>query len=151
LGKPKLRELVVATVVMAFLFGLVLGQLRQPFVKRVGNYGQVITVGCEVYWEDLVTLVDVIDWGVLGYNDTRVFTVYVSCLNNEDSILTVTTNNWVPLEAGTSLVFMAQPNFTVIQPTEILSVDLSIYVPTTKPITNFTDYSFDIIFSATSQ
>lgn len=142
----KLRNLIISTFYIVFLSGFIIGQ-QQLSTRTVGNYGQVVTVGCEVYWNtNLTNPVSVIDWGTLGYNDTRNFTVYVDSLSNVNSTLTVIAQNWVPVDAEV-LVFSIQPNLTVIEPDEILPVQTSLHVSPLIPITNFSTFSFDIMFS----
>jgi len=146
MNKSKLLNLLISTVFAVFLLGFIIGQ-QQLAIKRVGNYGQVITIGCEVYWDiEQTNVTSIIHWGTLGYNDTKSYVVYVDSLNNVNATLIVTTQNWVPMDA-TVLVFSAQPNLTVIQPNEILPVQISLHVLPTIPITNFTDFSFEIVFS----
>lgn len=140
-----MKQLAVAIILAAFLaIGLVSGILLDRHV--ISTSGNVQTVGIEVYWEqNCTTEVTQIDWGILEPGSLENVTVYA---RNEGSLrinLTLTTENWQPIQAPQYLNLTWDYSNQVIEPGRIQKIVLTLSVAEEVPGTG--DFSFLIVIT----
>jgi len=98
------KILVAATAgLLAYAFLLsFLGPVVSSLVtnKTLGNSGSVKAIGVAVYWNsDGTNPVTSFNWGMLDPNSTKTQTCYIKNEGNSVLTLSMTTSNWVPLNA----------------------------------------------------
>jgi len=109
--------------------------------------GGIKTIGIEAYEDSNCTIkILQIDWGLLSPGESKNFTIYLKNEGNIGVILSLTTDNWNPIEASNYIVLTWNyTNGTIISPNEVIALILTLTVDST--ITDIASFSFDIIIT----
>jgi len=91
--------------ILAFLIGVVstlfvVTALFQANVQ-IRSVAAIKTVGVAAYWDPAFTVPVVnVDWGIIEPGDTKNASCYIVNTSNVPVILTLTTDNWMPMNAS---------------------------------------------------
>lgn len=144
MDKPKILELSFI-LCMVLLVTVTFATYLQFYT--VNAEGRVVGIRLELY-EDVnaTTLLTSIDWGFIDPNETKSHTCYVRSKSNVPVYLTLTTENWNPINASDYIVLSWDYDNTTLQPDEIHEVTFSLYVA--SGISGIDTFSFDIVATA---
>ena len=136
--------LVLIVVSVALVIGV---WALQSGMFRIRNHATVKTVGVEVYWDSALTQpVTEIDWGYLEPGENKTVRIYIKSISNVPSMLAMRTENWQPPEAEGYIGLSWSYNGIVLNPNDVLPVDLTLSV--SPEISGVTNFSFDIVITA---
>jgi len=142
-----LKSIVIIAGIIATLVasaGLVFGLLTNTI--NVSNTGVVATVGIGVYTTQQCTAnLTEIDWGTVYPGSNYGRTGYVRNDGNANITLTMTTTNWSPTGAATTIGVGWNYDGSVISPGQVLAVTWTLSVP--SDVSGIQDFSFDIMVS----
>jgi hypothetical protein len=139
-----------AAILIAALFTLALAAyaILQSSV-RINNQGTVKALGVGVYWDSNCTNpVSLINWGTVEPGSTNNVTVYVRNEGNTAANISMTTENWNPLNAPNYLTLNWNYNGQQLNPSETVQITLSLNV--SSSVQGIENFSFDIIISINS-
>lgn len=113
----------------------------------VNAEGRVVGIRLELY-EDLnaTTLLTRIDWGFIDPDETKSYTCYLKSKSNVPVYLTLTTENWNPINVSDYFVLSWDYDNATLQPNEIHEVTFNLYVA--SDISGIDTFSFDIVATA---
>ncbi len=114
----------------------------------VGSHGKVKTIGVAAFSNAACTVpLTQIDWGVLepGQSVSNIF--WLKSTGNIQSTLSMSTSNYVPIGAQQFLTTNWNSTGIVIQPSQVIAVNVTLTVSDT--IVGITDFSYDIVISST--
>ena len=125
------------------------------FLSLVGFYvgpstgvSAVEAVSVGVYWDlDCTSPVESIDWGSLSPGSSTMASVFVRNEADADVRLSLNTTGWKPTHASEDIFLDWNYTRGPLRPEDAAHTTLSLYV--SPRITNVTDFSFDIVISAT--
>ena len=138
---------VLVGLVLAFLLGavsalFVVTAVYQASVQ-ISSVAAIKTVGVAVYWDPAFTVpVNSISWGMLEPDETKNVSCYIVNTSNVPIILTLTTSNWTPLNAGNYVSLTWNYDGQQIPVGNAVPVTLSLHVH--SAITGIASFSFDI-------
>lgn len=115
---------------------------------KVEARGRIVGVRVSV-WQDINATVplEYLDWGMIEPNETKDHSCYVKSESNVPVNLTLTTENWTPLNGSDFLTLSWDYNETLLYPDEVRSIALSLYVH--PDVGGIDEFSFDIIVTGT--
>jgi hypothetical protein len=120
-----------------------------PSETTVSNAGALKAIGIGVYWDTgLTSKASTPDWGLLQPGAQKSFTVYVHNEGNSPVTLSLSTFNWTPSTASSYLALTWNYNGQTISPGTQMQVTLTLTV--SSSITGISNFSFDIIITASS-
>lgn len=134
----------IVTSLTIFASHIIRGQFfSQTLINSQGTV-KVIDVG--VYWDNnCSSAVSSISWGNLDPGSTKNVTVFIRNEGNEVTNLSLTTENWNPLNATNFIALYWDYDDRALNSYDIVQVTLTLGVsPETEGITSF---SFDIILA----
>ncbi len=132
-----------ATIIVAAIVVLVA-------TYTIHTTGKIKGIGVTVSWDPAGTQpCTAIDWGVLGPGDLAGVTVYIKNVKNTNATLSIARNNTQPSEFLTYSTLSWNYSGQVLHPTETICTQLTLLV--NPNISNITQFSFDIIITATEQ
>jgi len=106
------------------------------------------TIGVKAYLDSGGSQeVSSINWGTLEPGSTKNFTLYIKNEGNVNITLSLSTENWSPSSASNYMSLSWSYNGAVIKPGQIVQVTLSLQV--SSSISGVTNFSFDIVITAT--
>jgi len=108
----------------------------------------VDAVSVGVYWDyDCTCLVESINWGSLSPGSSTMVSLFFRNEVDADVRLSLNTTGWKPTHASEDLALDWNYTRGLLRPGELVHTTLSLSV--SPRITNVTDFSFDIVISAT--
>jgi hypothetical protein len=87
-----------------------------------------------------------LDWGVLSPGQSKSLGVLVNNIGSLDAVLSVKTQNWLPLEAEQFLNLTWDQEGAILQARQTVAAVVSLNV--SPKIWNITDFSFEIVINA---
>jgi len=134
--------LVVALIGVATAASIGLTQRRIP--SRGTIYIKVL--GVEAYWDpECTSTVTEIDWGVLEPSDSVSKVIYVRNTGNAAVVLSMTTENWSPTEAGTYITVTWDAEGSTLDVNATLMITITLNV--SADITGFSEFHVDIVIT----
>jgi len=112
----------------------------------IKNQGNISTVGC-VALDDYGNPITNIDWGTLEPNSWVDKVVYVQNNGTVNIVLGLATENWNPAAAEGFLTLTWNYTGQILNPDQKIPLLLTLQV--SQSISGITDFSFDIIITAT--
>jgi hypothetical protein len=132
-------------VVMVLALMLAVFGLLQSSV-RIGGRGTVKVVGVGVFWDGSCTdPVSAIDWGMVEPGSVNNVTVYVRNEGNVASNISLTVENWNPLNASDYFILTWDYDCEQLNPREVAQTTLTLSV--SQSVHGIESFSFDIVFS----
>jgi len=128
------------TLVMCILlFSIIYIEAVRHWTK-IKSTGNIVTLGvkCDTA---------IIYWGTLEPNTITTYTIHVWLTSNVNATLLLNTTNWVPQNASTFMALTWNYTGKILEPDEIATIVLQLYVAPDISIT-ITTFSFDMIISA---
>jgi len=140
----RVRIILVAIVVGSFLFIISASILAQVlYTTTFSTYGNVITAGVGVYWDDECTNpVDSINWASVEPGGVKDRACYIRNEGNSAKVLSFETSNWNPSSAQNYMTLSWNYGGQFINPNDVVKVRFTLSV--SNSITGITRYSFDI-------
>jgi len=136
----------VVYILSLCLIGQVISALQSN--ETISNVGAVKAIGVGVYWDQTCTnTVTSIDWGTIEPGSTLNKTCYIRNESNSASTLALQTSNWNPSNAEDYISLSWDYGGQSMDPDEVVQVTFTLSV--SSIIQNITNFSFDIIVSAT--
>ena len=118
-------------------------------LQAAGGGGSTSTELVKVYWESsCVNVVSSINWGTLNPGQSKNVAVYVKNFETSPVTLALSTGNWNPASTEQYMTLTWDYGNQTIQAGEVLKVTLTLTV--SPSITSITDFSFEIVVTATS-
>jgi len=132
-------------LIVCITFGVAMMRLVEYSFTHVTNSGAIKTVGVSTWRDSSATNpLTHINWGVVEPNETVDFTGYIKSESNTVANLSMYTDNWVPLNASTYLNCTWNIEGAMINPNEILQMNLTLAVA--PNITGITTFGFEVWF-----
>lgn len=111
-----------------------------------GNPSGVRTVNITVYWDSRCTnATNTIAWGMIEPNSTLTKTIYLKNSGNSQGALNMTCNGWNPSGSGSYLNLTWNKEGVSLAPNAVVPAVLTLKV--SKGVSNFTNFSFDIVIA----
>jgi len=152
LGNEASKKALMAILVAATLAGVIIaspaifGLLTKT--ATVGGTGVVKSVGVGVYSDSNCTSpVSSINWGTAEPGTSVNKTVYIRDEGNAPITMSMQTQNWSPANASSYITLSWNYAGGSIQPGQVVTVTLTLSV--SAGISGITNYSFDILITAT--
>lgn len=144
------RKLIIAGVI-ALLIGLVAASSVYAYTvyqASIHTTGTIEAYGVKVYSDSEGTVeVTNVNWGLLAPGESKDMTLYIKDTGNTPITLNIWTQNWLPLNAQTSLTFTTDyPTGTVINPNALLAVKMTLKAD--PLISGITDFSYTVVITA---
>lgn len=115
----------------------------------ITNTGLVYARGVIVYWEsNCINEVTAIDWGLLSPGEIGYKDVYIKSISTFPVTLNISSNDWIPPEAETSIFFSTDYLGGSLNSQTVLKV--TFYLEIDSAIQDITDFVFDIWVMAES-
>jgi len=141
------KQILALLLIVVGLVSLAYAVTKTLIIHNIGN---VYTVGVEAYWDaEKTNRVTDINWGSLYPGNSSTKTLWLYNPGTANVSITKTTNNWNPPEAQNYITLNWNPDVKTLLSGECLQVNLTLTIDTAIADTNITDYSFDIVISAT--
>lgn len=141
--KRKWKVAIVLGIVLCLTFGLIYA-LTQSWIKIPGK-GKVKKIGVEAYWDsELTQIIDLIDWGLIGPNESLTKDIYVQNLGNVNASLSFFVNNWNPINASNYLTISWNGTGILLEPMQAKLVTLKLSATKDLNAEIFPSFSFDI-------
>lgn len=114
------------------------------FTLRIPSVAQVKTVGLDVFEDANLTIPLLsIDWGMVGPGQNVTVPIYVQSTSTMPVSLSLSEENWVPLNATIWIGLSWDYNGSLLQPND--SVPLVLTLTVSENVTSITSFSFDIV------
>jgi hypothetical protein len=95
----------------------------------ISNAVTITSIGLEVYKDVNCTQpLSRIEWGSLEPNETASYVCYVKSVSNVNLTLTLTTENWNPVNSSKYLTLSWNYDNSTLQPNEVLEVTFDLHV-----------------------
>lgn len=147
--RRKVIAMLVALIIVAsslLLFNSIFGQM--VFRTAFRSHGKVKAFGVGIYWDNNCGIpVSSLDWGLIEPGLASNLTFYIRNEGNYPLTLFLSAENWNPEDASNYLTLKWDYNGQTIIPNETVKVTLSLVA--SPGIEGITDFSFDVIISAT--
>jgi hypothetical protein len=115
----------------------------------IGNVGSITTIGVTLYWDlECTNEISSIDWGITDAGSSVNNTVYIKNIGNKAATLSMNTSDWQPPEAFEDISLDWGYGDQSLDPNAVLEVTLTLSI--SPSISNITNFSFNIIFIASS-
>ncbi len=145
--KLRSKSALIAAVSLAILGGLTVSGLL-TVSRTLTSSGTVKAINVEVYWDNLCTsIVNSVDWSTPEPGEAVNQTVYVKNSGSAPLTVSMTTSNWIPVEAASYITLTWDREGASIDPDQVLQALLTLTVSDT--ITGITDFSFSIVIEGT--
>jgi hypothetical protein len=133
--------MMLVTVLIGIATAASIGLTQRRIPSRGTVYVKVL--GVEVYWDlECMSMVTEIDWGVLEPSDVATKTLYIKNTGNAFITLSLTTENWTPVEAGTYITVTWDVEGSTLDVDAIMAFSITLSVST--EISGISDFSVDI-------
>ena len=133
------------TLIVFVAVGLVLGYILSNFysARGYGVHGQITAINVSIY-KDSLTLQQLteIDWGTLDPGEANTTTFYIKSTSNTPITLTYEISDWQPPAAQTYLTLSWDYAGTIIQPSAIQQVKMTLHV--SSAVTGIQAFAFNI-------
>ncbi|MCK4481612.1 hypothetical protein KAU55_00185 [Candidatus Bathyarchaeota archaeon] len=117
---------------------------------RIPSVGKIRAIGVEVYSDANCTVpLEFVDWGMLDPGDLAGFTCYIRNSRNVNFTLTIAAFNWTPPEAGDYLFLDWNYSGVVLEPLDVLPVQVTLMVSPDIGDSGVTSFSMDMYILAT--
>ena len=137
----------IVAALLAIFSGLTVSGLLTTS-RTLTSYGSVKSINVEVYWDASCTeVVGSVDWSTPEPGEAVNQTVYVKNSGSAPLIVSMTTSNWIPVEAASYITLTWDREGASIDPDQVLQALLTLSVSDT--ITGITDFSFSIVIEGT--
>ncbi len=137
----------IFAVSLAILSGLAVSGLL-TVSRTLTSSGTVKAINVEVYWDSLCTsVVNSVDWSTPEPGEAVYQTVYVKNSGSAPLNVSMTTSNWIPVEAASYITLTWDSESASIDPDQVLQALLTLSVSDT--ITGITDFGFSIVIEGT--
>ncbi len=116
--------------------------------RRIPSRGTVYVkvLGVEAYWDpECTSAVTEIDWGVLEPSDIATKLIYVRNTGNAAVVLSLTTENWAPTNAGTYIAVTWDAEGATLDVGTTLAARITLSV--SAEISGISDFSVDIVIA----
>jgi hypothetical protein len=144
-GKDMVKLLAFVLLIVALTLTLAVFGLLQSSV-RIGGHGAVKVVGVGVFWDSNCTNpVSVIDWGMVEPGSINNVTVYVRNEGNAASNISLTVENWNPINASDYFILTWNCEGEQLDPREVVQATLTLSV--SQSVHGIESFSFDMVFS----
>jgi len=141
-----LKYLAIILLVVGFTAGFVTGFLMKTHL--IYGKGRVVIMNLDVYSDEASTVVlTEIDWGTLEPGDSKNFTAYVKNNGNVPFNMSISTENWVPVEAVMYITLSWDYGGQTISSGEVLQLTFTLTVASN--ISGVGAFVFDIVITAT--
>jgi hypothetical protein len=118
--------------------------------KTVQNYGTVKAVNVGVYWDSNCTnTTSTVNWGMLSPGTSSNATLYVRNEGNVALKLSLTTQNWNPVNASNYMGLAWNRQAQTVNASSVLTATLTLSV--FSNVTGITSFSFDMVIAGTEQ
>ena len=137
-----------ALLLVAALIGVATAASIGLTQRRIPSRGTIYikVLGVEAYWDpECTSAVTEIDWGVLEPSDSVSKAIYVRNTGNAAVVLSMTTDNWSPIEAGAYITVTWDAEGSTLDDNATLAVSISLSV--SADITGFSDFQVDIVIN----
>lgn len=135
------KEKAMAIALVAVV--IIAGALVLMATWRIHSSGRIKAIGVGVYTNPACTSECYsIDWDTLSPGDLAGSTIYIKNIKNTNFTLTMNTTAWEPAIAETYLTFDWNYSGVVLEPGQVIAVQLTLYVD--PSIENVDTFSFDI-------
>ena len=147
-----MQRIGVGVILAVAMTGIVVSVLAASLLmayQSVPNTGAVKSVGVGVFWDDLCTSnVTSINWGPLEPGATANVTVYIQNKGSVPLVLNMITDNWYP-DSASDYVMLTWNREGYILNTKTPVVEAVLTLSILPNVTEFTNFSFDIIIAGT--
>jgi len=147
-----MQRIGVGVILAIAMTGIVVSVLAASLLmayQSVPNTGAVKSVGVGVFWDDLCTSnVTSINWGPLEPGATANVTVYIQNKGSVPLVLNMITDNWYP-DSASDYVMLTWNREGYILNTKTPVVEAVLTLSILPNVTEFTNFSFDIIIAGT--
>lgn len=110
-------------------------------IQSSGNIQATLGIGLYSNLQGTTPLTS-LPWGTLEPGQSQTATIYVKNEGNQPTTLSLQTDNWNPISAGTYLILSWNYDNQPIDPNEIVQITLTLNV--NQNIEGITNFSFDI-------
>jgi hypothetical protein len=118
--------------------------------KSIQNYGTVKAVNVGVYWDSACTnATSTVNWGMLSPGASSNVTLYVRNEGNIAFKLSLTTQNWNPVNASNYMALTWNRQGQTLNAGSVTQAALTLSVYSN--VTGITSFSFDIIIAGIEQ
>lgn len=115
--------------------------------QRIYSTASIKTVGVDIYADANFTVPLVtIDWGIIGLGETKNCSAYIVNRSNVPITLNITTLNWQPSKASTTLNFFTDYDGRTIEADAKITV--TFFLTVAKLDRDIQSFSFEIIVTA---
>jgi len=145
------NKAIALAIFIAFVLGIASTLLTQAIMQstwHIENRAALKAVGVDVYQDSALTVPVVsIDWGMLEPGEIKNYSCYVVSRSNVPIILSLTTENWQPVNASNFITLTWNYDGHVIPVGNYTPVTFTLHVaPATTGITSFS-FSITIVGS----
>jgi hypothetical protein len=133
----------VLAVTMALASGVFVSGVMNAS-KTLPSTGSIKTINVEVYWDyECIQNATVIDWDILEPGDMVNKTVYIKNSGSSDLILSMSSTDWIPVEAENIFLFTWDMEGATVEAYGVVQAVLMLEV--SESITEDTDFSFRVV------
>ena len=152
-NKHEVKVAIATLILVAYVLSLstVTGVMSAVQTNAsISNSGSMKAVGVGIYSDaGCTSRVSSISWGLLEPGSNVNKTVYIRNEGNAAATLAMTTSNWNPSSASSSLTLRWDYGGQTINVNQVVQVKFTLSA--SSSITGITNFSFDITITATSQ
>lgn len=142
------KSLVLMITVLAASALVASGFALFTIQKTIPGSGSIKGVGVGLYWDQQCTnATSAIEFGLLEPGSSKVFTLYLKNEGNADLTLAMTSENWVPTEAGNYMTLTWNREGQQISPGQVISCVITLSV--SPDMEGISIFGLDIVISAT--
>ena len=128
---------------------VLIGATIATFLKSytVNARGRIVGIRVEVYQDaNATTLLTEIDFGFIEPDETKNYTCHVKSKSNVPAFLSLTTENWNPLNASDYIFLTWNYDNSTLEPEETREVTFYLYV--SPDVSGIDTFTFDIVVTA---
>jgi len=136
-----------ATSLIALLVLATIAISITTWLLTIPNMARVKGIGVTAY-EDLNCTIQIeyVEWGLLEPNETKTKETYIKSESNTDIMLSLSTENWSPINASDYITLSWNYEGTIITPENPMPIDLYLHV--SHNVTGIDEFTFDIVIAA---
>jgi hypothetical protein len=139
------RNVLIAVLILALILsGAAYAALQYHY--SIHNHGTISTIACVALYDN-ATLIKNIEWGTMAPNSWFDKVVYVKNNGTVNIALGLTTENWIPISAQTFMTITWNYTGQILTPEQKTPLVLTLQI--SPSISGITDFSFDIVITAT--
>jgi hypothetical protein len=146
------KKLPIGTVIALAATGLFLTILTSSTIisgavlssQSINSGGSITSMNVEIFSDnDYTQTCNNINWGTIAPGDSISHTIYIKNSGNKPITLSMTTDNWNPINASNYMDLIWDKENVILNPGQVTSASLTLI--TSSDTSSITDFDFNII------